>query len=174
MIGILNDFMELDNGDDDVHKGAMRSAQYFDDLFTEIESELYQGCIKFPSLNFLVKLMHSKVSNKWINKSFDSLLKLLKDVLPKGNRLLVSHYNAKKKMTKLSLGYESIHVCKYDCALFWKEHTNKNMCPVCCISHWVDKNNKEKKVPHKVLHYFPLTFRLKRLYGCRHTAKEMW
>ena len=28
-------------------------------------------------------------------------------------------------------------------------------------------------VPHKVLRYFPLTPRLKCLYSCRHTAKEM-
>ena len=37
----------------------------------------------------------------------------------------------------------------------------------------MDDNSKGKIVPQKVLCYFPLTPRLKRLYGCRHTAKEM-
>ena len=37
----------------------------------------------------------------------------------------------------------------------------------------MDNNSKGKKVSHKVLRYFPLTPRLKRLYGCRHTVKEM-
>ena len=106
-------------------------AQYFDDLFTEIESELYLGCIKFSSLNLLVKLMHLKVSNKWTNKSFDSLLKLLKNALPEGNSLLVSHYDAKKKMRKLGLGYESIHVCNTTVPYFGKNTQIK-----CVSSLW--------------------------------------
>ena len=130
IIDVLNDFIEPDNWGDDVDKGVIGLVQYLDCLFTEIESELYPGCIKLSSLNFLVKLMHLKVSNKWTDKSFDSLFKLLKYTLPEENKLLVSHYDTKKKMTKLVLGYESIHVCKYDCALFWKEHANKNVCPV--------------------------------------------
>ena len=106
---------------------------------------MYPGCTKFSSLKFLVKLIHLKVSNKWTNKSFNFLLKLLKDKLPKENKLPVSHYDARKKMTKLSLGYESIHVCKYDCALFWKEQAEKNECLVCVTSHWMDENNKGKR-----------------------------
>ena len=118
MIDVSNNFMEPDNRGDDVDKGATGSAQYFDDLFTDIESKLYLGYIKFSFLNFLVKLMHLKVSNKWTNKSFDLLIKLLKVELPKGNRLPVSHYDAKKKMMKLGLGYKLIHGWKYDCTLF--------------------------------------------------------
>ena len=76
-------------------------------------------------------------------------------------------------MAKLGLGYKLIYVCKYDCALFWKEHTDKNVCPIGGTSRWVDDNNKGKMVPHKVLRYFPLASRLKHLYGCRHTAKKM-
>ena len=64
MIDVLNDFLELKNGVDDVDEGATGSAQYFDHSFIEIEMELYPRCSKFYSLNFLVKLMHLKVSNK--------------------------------------------------------------------------------------------------------------
>ena len=117
--------------------------------------------------------MYLKVPNKWTNKSFDSLLKLLKDALPDENRLPVSHYDAKKDMSKLGLAYELIHVCKYNCALFWKEHADKNVCPICSTSRWVDDNSKGKMVPHKVLRYFSLTSCLKHLYGCRHTTNEM-
>ena len=87
MKDILNDFMEPDDGGnrgDSVDEGAMGSNQCFHDLFTKIESECYPRCTKFSSLNFLMKLMHLKVSNKWTNKSFASLLKLLKDALPRG------------------------------------------------------------------------------------------
>ena len=47
-------------------------------------------------------------------KFVDELLKLLKDALPKENRLPESHYDAKKNISKLGLGYKSNHVCKYD------------------------------------------------------------
>ena len=104
-----------------------------------METELYTTGTKFSSLYFLVKLMHLKVSNKWITKSFDSLLKLLKDALLEGNKLPLSHYEANNKMTKLGLGYDSTHVCKYDCALFWKEYKEKkNECLVCGLSNLME------------------------------------
>ena len=48
--------------------------------------------------------MHVKVMNKWTNKSFDELLKLLKFAFSKID-LIDSHYEAKKLMTKMGLGY---------------------------------------------------------------------
>ncbi|KAJ9542126.1 hypothetical protein OSB04_028632 [Centaurea solstitialis] len=119
------------------------------------------------------KLMHIKVNNKWIDGSFDQLLELLQSAFPDENRVPSSHYIAKKKLKKIGLGYESIHVCKNDCILFWKEHESLQHCPVCRESRWVNKNTKGKKVAHKVLRYFPLTSRLQRLYCSRHTVKNM-
>ena len=49
----------------------------------------------FSLLNLLVKFMHLKVMNKWTNKLFDELLKLLKLAFPKID-LVDSHYEAKK------------------------------------------------------------------------------
>ena len=45
----------------------------YDELFVEMETELYLGCQKFSSLNFLAKLMCLKVLNKWTNRAFDML-----------------------------------------------------------------------------------------------------
>ena len=58
-----------------------------------------------------------KAMNKWTNKLFNKLLKFLKLGFPKID-LVESHYEAKKLMTNMSLGYKSIHVCKNNCALF--------------------------------------------------------
>ena len=102
--------------------------------------------------------MHLKVLHKWTNRSFDMLLKLLKEAFPEGCKLPDSHYAAKKLLAKLRLGYKSIHVCKNNCSFFWKETTTSEQCHVCGGSRWVvDKNTKGKKVPYKVLLYFPLT-----------------
>ena len=104
----------------------------------------------FSSLNFLVKLMHLKVVSKWTNKSFDELLKLLKLVFQ--NMSLVDfHYKAKRLMTKMGLGYQSIHVCKNDCLIFWNENSAKETCPVCSESRWKLQAGRRsrKNVPYK-------------------------
>ncbi|GJT45171.1 hypothetical protein Tco_0953886 [Tanacetum coccineum] len=74
----------------------------------------------------------------------------------------------------IGLGYESIHACEHDCCLF-RGDDNKylDFCPVCNTSRWKDSNTPGKKVPKKVLRYFPIIPRLQRLYKSSHTAKEM-
>ena len=131
--------------------GGQSSNEQYTDLFIALRSELYPGVSSFSSLNFLVKLMHLKVLNKWTNKSFDELLKLLKLAFPKID-LVNSHYKAKKLMTKMGLGYRSIRVCKNEYALFWNENSSKETCPVCSKSWWKIQSGKSgKKVLHKVL-----------------------
>ena len=71
------------------------------------------------------------------------------------------------------LGYDSIHACKYDCALFWKENETLDKCPVCDEPRYKFCNGKGKKIPQKVLHHFPLKSRLQRLFMSRHTASDM-
>ena len=65
-----------------------------------------------------------------------------------------SYYDAKKKLQDLGLGYETIHVCKYDCALFWKEHEGRDHCPKYVESRYKNNDGKVKKIMQKVLHYF--------------------
>nr|GEV15386.1 hypothetical protein [Tanacetum cinerariifolium] len=74
----------------------------------------------------------------------------------------------------IGLGYESIHAYVNDCFLF-QGNNNKDVhfCPVCKTSRWKDSNTPGKKVPKKVLHYFPIIPRLQRLYKSSHTANEM-
>ena len=117
--------------------------------------------------------MHIKVISRWTDSSFDQLLEFLRVAFPKENKIPTSHYEAKKKLRKIGLGYQSIHACINDCALFWKENESMQNCPVCKESRWVDKNTKGKKVPKKVLCYFPLTAQLSRRYSSRFTAKDM-
>lgn len=173
-------YVQLENDDDeDLIEASVEvpresnEAGKFDQMFDDLKKSLYPDCEKFSALTFLVKLMHVKVMNKWSNKSFDMLLKLLIEAFPEGTKLPGSNYEAKSYLRVLGLGYESIHACKYDCVLFWKENAKLEQCPICKTSRWIDKDTKGKKVPHKVLRYFPLEPRLKRLYKSSHTAKDM-
>ncbi|KAL0559314.1 hypothetical protein IC582_003922 [Cucumis melo] len=145
----------------------------FEDLMNEARNELYPGCSKFSSLNFLVKLMRIKVLNGWSNKSFDMLLKMLKAAFPAGTIIPTSFFEAKRKLHDLGLGYESIHACKYDCILYWKEFGDLQHCPICGESRYKVNDDKRKKIPHKVLHHFPLIPRLKRLFASEEGAFDM-
>ena len=70
MIHVLDDFNSLGGADpveNDVDVGdgiggePNNFVQHYDELFSEIEAELYLSCPKFSSLNFLIKLMDLKV-----------------------------------------------------------------------------------------------------------------
>nr|GEZ33431.1 hypothetical protein [Tanacetum cinerariifolium] len=102
--------------------------------------------------------------------------KFFKNVFPTANgyKLPPSYYAIKKTFKTIELGYESIHACVNDCFLFQGD-ANKDVhfCPVSNTSRWKDSNTPGKKVPKKVLRYFPIIHRLQRLYKSSHTAKEM-
>ncbi|KAL5565406.1 hypothetical protein UlMin_028570 [Ulmus minor] len=160
MFDVLGDIISDDAEGDPV--GGQSSNEHYDDLFAALRSELYPGVSSFSALNFLVKLMHLKVLNKWTNNSFDELLKLLKLAFPKID-FVESHYEVKKLMTKMGLGYRSIH------------NSLKDTCPICSESRWKLQSGKQsgKNVPHKVLRYFSVGPRLKRLFETLKTAKLM-
>ena len=69
MFDVLGDIIS-DDAEGDLIGGQSSNEQY-NDLFTALRSELYPDVSSFSSLNFLVKLMHLKVLNKWTNNSFD-------------------------------------------------------------------------------------------------------
>ena len=135
MAAILLDLVnEIRNVDEDEDNEGMNpvdpEVDAYASMFDNLHSELYPGCPNMSSFAFLVKLMHLKVLHKWTNRSFDALCDMLKASHPRGNKVPDSHYDAKRKLRAVGLGYESIHVCKYDCALFWKEYADAQSCPV--------------------------------------------
>nr|GEX04129.1 hypothetical protein [Tanacetum cinerariifolium] len=92
----------------------------------------------------------------------------------KGYKLPPSYYTIKKTFKTIELGYESIHACEYDCCLFrGDDNKDLNFCLVCNTSRWKDSNTPGKKVPKKVLRYFPIIPILQRLYKSSQTAKKM-
>ncbi|KAL4283366.1 hypothetical protein GQ457_16G015240 [Hibiscus cannabinus] len=83
---------------------------------------------KNSKLSFIIYLFHIKCFNGWTNKSFNSLLEVLKLALPDENTLPGSYHEMKKIIRDLGLGYEKIHACPNDCMLFWKENENGEVC----------------------------------------------
>ncbi|XP_057246859.1 uncharacterized protein LOC125499462 [Beta vulgaris subsp. vulgaris] len=77
--------------------------------------------------------------------------------------------------------YLKIDACVNDCMLFWKDDEQLEYCKICNASRWKQgKNSGEirtkengKRIPEKVLRYFPLKPRLQRLFMCSKTAHHM-
>ncbi|CAN6687318.1 unnamed protein product [Malus baccata var. baccata] len=152
-------------------------AEKFYKLLKEAKQPLYDGCKSYSNLSFVVNLLHIKSTGTMSNKAFGALLKLLKDAFPFCEKLPTSNDGAKKIVAELGLHYEKIDACKNDCIIYYKEHANATQCPTCKLSRWrtQKKGNKKKgkKVPWKILRYFPLTPRLQRLYMSSKTAAYM-
>ncbi|XP_056697769.1 uncharacterized protein [Spinacia oleracea] len=157
----------------------------FNKMLKDAEVELYPGCNQFCRLSFILHLYHIKTSFEWTDISLGVLLFFFLKVLPKGETVPDSLHEADTIIKGISLGYEKIHACPNDCMLFRKDKAKDDNCSVCGASRWKPSNEeckggssstkakKERKIPIKVLRYFPLKPRLQRLYMSSKTAEDM-
>ncbi|BBN68754.1 hypothetical protein Prudu_561S000100, partial [Prunus dulcis] len=97
------------------------------------------------------------------------------DLLPEGNTIPTSMYEAKKTLCALGLSYEKMHACPNDCILYRKEYEDSTNCPTCGISRWKEGKDSILKegVPAKVVWYFPPIPRFKRMFQSHETAKSL-
>jgi hypothetical protein len=87
-----------DNLDEMMHDVEPKFAdipEMFENLSKEMSISLYLGT-KLTKTITVFKLYNLKVKNGWSDKSFTSLLELLKDILPENNEIPDSTYKAKK------------------------------------------------------------------------------
>ena len=109
-----------------VHEQARGSLDNLDVLKKASKDILYDksmGCDdKFTLLHLVLELMKLKESNGWSDKSFTELLLLLRDMLPKPNKLPASTYLAKKLIAPLALDVVKIHACLNHCILYHKDY----------------------------------------------------
>ncbi|XP_015159585.1 uncharacterized protein [Solanum tuberosum] len=169
------------------HEEPNIEAKNFYRLMKDVEIRLYPNCEKFSKLSFIVRLFQMKCMHGWSITSFDSLLKLLSDALPKENVLPNSLYEVQKIIKDLGLDYVKIDACVNNCILYRQEYADLEQCPKCGEKRWTmrkgenannevasDNLNKKKKgIPRKILRYVLLIPRLQRLFMTKGTAKEM-
>jgi hypothetical protein len=81
-------------GDDDQYSNG-ELAKY-KKMIKDSKKPLYHGCVaQYTRLFTMVKLFQLKASNGWSDYSFKELLMLLKDMLPQGNTVPETIYEAK-------------------------------------------------------------------------------
>jgi hypothetical protein len=157
-----------------------KNYEKFQYMSKESKKQLYPGCTKFTKLSAVLKLLNLKADNGWSDKSFTSLLKLLREMLPDNNELPCTIYQAKKLICPMGLKIERIHACPNDCVLYRGEYEAMHICPKCGVSRYKRKDrdsddcNDEGKKGHaaaKVVWYFPIIPRFKRLFANPKDAK---
>jgi hypothetical protein len=119
----------------------------FDPLCEDAHHELYPGCKQFSKLSFIVNMIHIKTLCNMSNKAFNMMIDLMRRALPNGETLPRLYYEAKQFRQGLGFRYESIHACKNDCVLFWKEYADKEECPLYKTSRWSSVKSSSKKIP---------------------------
>ncbi|XP_057251833.1 uncharacterized protein LOC130591892 [Beta vulgaris subsp. vulgaris] len=155
-------------------------------LVEDMEAELYPGCTTFKRLEFIISLLHNKVSNKWSDKSFSMLLKTLHRAFNYDKNFPANAYEAKKYTKALGLDYVKIDACVNHCILFRKEFANEEKCPKCVAPRWKEKVvqggdeysdgedvQKTTRVPQLILRHFPLIPRLQRMFISSKLARHM-
>lgn len=154
-------------------------AKEFYKLLDDAETPLYPGCQKVSRLTFLLKLLHIKTMNQVTGNCMGMFLDLLREILPEGAYVPESWYEAKKAVRNLGLSHVKIDTCENDCVLFWKENEHKDECPQCHTPRYKERvtptndSSTRKRVPKKILRYFPLKDRLQRMFMSSMVAKWM-
>ena len=88
-------------------------------------------------LGTTLELLQWKAKNGTSDKTFGQLLKIIKKMLPKGNKLPTTMYEAKQVVCPLGLEIQKIHACPNDCILYrGEEYENLDACPVCKASRY--------------------------------------
>ncbi|XP_056686230.1 uncharacterized protein [Spinacia oleracea] len=158
-------------------------------LMKDAEEELFSGCKTFSRLEFIVTLLHLKVSGHWHDKSFTLLLSALHKAFNYDPKFPKSSREAQKCTKDLGLNYVKIHACVNHCILYRKEYENVDSCPTCEESRWKEgsgefddsvtfsesqgTSQRIPRIPRLVLRYFPLVPRLQRLFMSSKIAKHM-
>jgi len=155
---------------------SVKDYEKFQHMSDESKKPLYPGCTKFSKLSAVLKLLNLKADNGWSDKSFTSLLELLREMLPDNNELPCTTYQAKKLICPMGLKIEKIHACPNDCVLYRGEYEAMHVCPKCGVSRYKRKDQdsdegNQGRAPSKAVWYFPILPRFKRLFANPKDAK---
>ena len=110
------------------------------------------------------------VSNSFMN---ELLMLLSMSILPQGNCLPKTEYEASKILRRLGLQYNMIHACPKGCCLFKGDLEDADKCPVC--DHDRYRMCGRSRVPTLILRHFPLIPQLQRMFSSKRLSKlNVW
>nr|XP_017227491.1 PREDICTED: uncharacterized protein LOC108203237 [Daucus carota subsp. sativus] len=129
---------------------------------------LWPGCKKASKLSAVLTLYNLKVGHQVSDVFFTEMLTAVSELLPDDNVLPRRTYEAKQMLKSIGLVHERIHACPNDCILYRKEYATFDECPKYGLKRYKTNNS-----PAKVMWYFPILPRLRRLYASVEDAKNL-
>ena len=135
----------------DIGQDSFQQVHMFDSLKDDSKTSLYPAFESLTRLSAVIKLINIKPRNEWTNKSFNELLELLHEMLPKDNTLSTRHYGAKKILCLMGMKYQKIHACPKGCILYRKEFESLHKCPRCKVSRYKDDDNEDDYLKKRIL-----------------------
>jgi hypothetical protein len=135
------------------------SMEKLDEMYRQASQPVYAGK-SVSIISAVIVIINMAVIHGVNNTYVDELLSYLSTVLlPTGNQLPSTHYEAKKLIRKLGMNYDIIHACPDGCVLFRGEYKDLRNCPVstCRKSRYIPGSDV---IPAKVIRHFPLIPRL--------------
>ncbi|XP_024162968.1 uncharacterized protein LOC112170052 [Rosa chinensis] len=171
-LGIEEDEEGMEGSEDEA---ILEDSNEFMKFVEDGDKPLYPGCTKTTKLNGLIQTFNLKAKHGMTDACYSDMLIMISLLLPEGNELPGSVYEAKRTLCALGMEYEKIHACPNDCILYRLQHADATSCPTCGESRWKLGRDKSKKkgVPGKVLWYFPPIPRFKRMFQSTVSAKEL-
>ncbi|XP_074373820.1 uncharacterized protein LOC141714187 [Apium graveolens] len=146
----------------------------FNRFVADAEQPLYKGseCTKLESM---LKLHNWKSRFGISDSAFTDLLTSVGSFLPQDHVLPVNAYEANETLSDLGLEYIKFHACPNNCILYKGINLNESECPKCRLSRWkVAKDGKLRvNSPAKVMWYFPIISRFKRMFKSPDTAEQL-
>ena len=162
----------LDQFEDSDNEGEAEFRKKLEDA----ETPLYSTCVNYTKVSAIMGLYRIKVKSGMSENYFDQLLTLVHEMLPRDNVLPKSTNEMKKFLKIFGFGYDVIHACKNDCILYRKQYADLVSCPRCTEPRWErDKHSGEEKkgIPAKVLRYFPIKDRFRRMFRSTRVAENL-
>ena len=158
-------FEDLSSEDDDPDRTPL-----MEELLREAAEPLFPGS-QTSRLQFSIILMSLCTLYSISHHCLDEVLTFLKyDVLPSENTCPKSSYEMKRLLLKLGLSHETIHCCECGRTLYWKENAKLDHCPKCEKSKYIAGSSS---IPSRVLRYFSVIKRLRRMFRCPELAEHM-
>ncbi|XP_017225239.2 uncharacterized protein LOC108201471 [Daucus carota subsp. sativus] len=159
---------------------AYNSSEYNNESYqfrrfvADAQQPLYEGseCTKLESM---LKLHNWKARFGISDSTFTDLLSTVGSLLPKEDVMPPNAYEVKKTLSNLGLEYIKYHSCPNDCILYRGVYVDASECPKCGLSRWkLGKDGKVRiNVPAKIMWYFPIIPRFKRMFKSPSTSELM-
>src|ERR1044072_9475500 len=80
----------------------------------------------------------------------------------------IEHMKPKRCWSLLGMSYDKIHRCPKDYVLYRNDYASLNKCPKCGAPRY-----KKKLSPAKVLWYFPIILRFRRMYHSKIDSRHL-